>query len=405
MEKDFYTVPINAYIFNPQKENPEEEVRQWALYELLSRYGYRIIELRTEVSVRIGSKPKKADIVIKVDNNNIAVIECKRKNRKDDSASQVKGYAERLGAEYAVWTDGVSYWNVARRVAGNWYQILDLPKRSELGKINYGILIGRTAFMSRFLYWHNSTVPGKYVRAFFSAVQTPANQLGLQAIEGVPEYLSHSFVELFYIAEEVLSPHIEKEPFDQKRLLHRLLDLFLDLRTFYQDVEFHPQYPSNVKGTSLEDSVKMMQSLLSQLEDDPSHSVKVDMGIQKQAALRISFVLSYNRELLKRYEGLISLEAVLVSALDAIMRYIAQYSRQGASDEDLSENQVSDIIRVFEIAYLQPKNMFLPTKNDIDGNENLKKICEIYWSNFLAIYLEQNKRGLFHRISGKYFGY
>jgi hypothetical protein len=403
MEKEFYSVPTNAYILNPQIENPEEEVRQWMLFELLSHYGYKITELFTEVSVRIGSKPKKADIVIKVDGVNKTVIECKRKNRKDNSESQVKGYAHELKAEYVVWTDGFSYWYVARNVAGIWYRILDLPKRHELGMINYGTLLDKTTFISRFLYWYNSSVPAENVQAFFSAVQIPANQLGLSKSAKIPESLSQNFIELLYMAEEILSPTTEKDSFDQRRLVERLLSLLQNLSNFYDEIKFYPLYHHNVKGVRLDDGIQTAKYYLEELEKNPLKPLKVEMGFRKQIALRISNVIGYNRDLIKRYEGLLTIEGVLVNAIDAIMRFISDCGDHGFKD-DLSENQVADIIKVFEIAYLQPMNMSLPIRTDIDGCTKLKEVCGIYWFNHLRFYQEIKKQDIFQKLKMIFLG-
>lgn len=62
--KPFYEVSPQAYLFNKNHETPEEKVRQWALFELLSTYGICINNIDVERQVKVGTRNHRADIVI-----------------------------------------------------------------------------------------------------------------------------------------------------------------------------------------------------------------------------------------------------------------------------------------------------------------------------------------------------
>jgi hypothetical protein len=45
--KAYTPIPTNCYLFG-KTDKPEEQVRQWVLFELLGTYGYNISQLKVE---------------------------------------------------------------------------------------------------------------------------------------------------------------------------------------------------------------------------------------------------------------------------------------------------------------------------------------------------------------------
>ncbi|MBD1933689.1 MULTISPECIES: type I restriction enzyme HsdR N-terminal domain-containing protein [Cyanophyceae] len=105
--RPFYEVKPSHYLFNKQ-ETPEEKVRQWILFELLSTYAVPIGNIDVEKPVRVGTRTHRADIVIYQDFIPYIVIECKNQEDKspDQGLDQAISYASCLGAKFAVYTNG-----------------------------------------------------------------------------------------------------------------------------------------------------------------------------------------------------------------------------------------------------------------------------------------------------------
>lgn len=135
MREIFYTVDQKAWLFTVQAEDaergkPEENVRQWCIYELLRSYGVLINNVKIECPVRVGTRTHRADIVVMREDRPYIVIECKsRRTRKHEEAmNQAISYATAsdMNAEFAVYTNGDVWW-VRRRVKDVWVPIPDLP--------------------------------------------------------------------------------------------------------------------------------------------------------------------------------------------------------------------------------------------------------------------------------------
>lgn len=73
--KPYYDVSTEAYLFGKTKEKPEEKVRQWVLFELLSTYGISINSIQVERQVKVGTRTHFADIVILKENTPFVVQE------------------------------------------------------------------------------------------------------------------------------------------------------------------------------------------------------------------------------------------------------------------------------------------------------------------------------------------
>ncbi len=125
--RPFYEVKPSHYLFNKQ-ETPEEKVRQWILFELLSTYTVHIGNIDVEKPVRVGTRTHYADIVIYQAHIPYIVIECKNQEDKspDKGLEQAISYASCLGAKFAVYTNGRD-WKVRRFLDTSWEAVPDLP--------------------------------------------------------------------------------------------------------------------------------------------------------------------------------------------------------------------------------------------------------------------------------------
>src|SRR4051794_36170972 len=85
-----------------RNETAEEYVRQEIEKSLVREYQYPREEIRVEFSIKLGSKPKRADLVIFAEGsphkqeNSWAIIECKSADipptHKDEGVEQLKSY-------------------------------------------------------------------------------------------------------------------------------------------------------------------------------------------------------------------------------------------------------------------------------------------------------------------------
>jgi hypothetical protein len=167
--RPFYEIDKTTYLFS-KSETPEEKIRQWVLFELLSTYGISIQNIRVEVPVKMGSKNFRADIVVMDDSFPYVVIECKEETNEDiDGAlKQSISYANFLSAEFAACTNGV-YWVIKRRVDGKWYPVADVPKMRYTSKEQ--VITSKLWFVHNIepiLYWIYQTVPPNKSGEFFS---------------------------------------------------------------------------------------------------------------------------------------------------------------------------------------------------------------------------------------------
>lgn len=88
---------------------PEEEVRQWFIAQLRDRFGVPMHLMMSEVGLRFGDKPYRADILV-YDRNAapLAVVECKRPDVPLDGKviEQAMRYNSVLGVRFLVLTNG-----------------------------------------------------------------------------------------------------------------------------------------------------------------------------------------------------------------------------------------------------------------------------------------------------------
>lgn len=161
--KPFYEVKPTHYLFNKQ-ETPEEKVRQWVLFELLSTYAVHIGNIEVEKPVKVGTRTHYADIVIYQEHIPHVVIECKNQDNKaqDKSLEQAISYASCLGAKYAVYTNGRD-WIVKRSFDGSWEVVPDLPTyTNSLSTKKLDDFAKNYEKLMPILYWAYTAIPLEY---------------------------------------------------------------------------------------------------------------------------------------------------------------------------------------------------------------------------------------------------
>lgn len=179
--KPFYEVKPEAYLFTKHKETseakvtPEEKIRQWALFELLSTYGISINNIEVERMVKVGTKNHRADIVILRESAPYVVVECKRweNNKIESGVDQAISYADAntIKAKYAVFTNG-DVWIVKRKLRGEWLDVPDISRRiDENYRVELETLIRSMADFKPVLYWLNQEVPKKDAKPYFAKLQ------------------------------------------------------------------------------------------------------------------------------------------------------------------------------------------------------------------------------------------
>ncbi len=174
--KPYYDVQPSAYLFVKNcDEKPEEKVRQWALFELLSTYGILINNIEIEKQVKVGTRNHYADIVILRNSVPYVVIECKKWDAKKNAGGmqQALSYADAntMKAKYAVYTNG-DVWEVKSKIGGNWVSIPELPKKIDgncLVKIDE--LLSSINDFKPVFYWLNQSVPAASAQTYFFCLQ------------------------------------------------------------------------------------------------------------------------------------------------------------------------------------------------------------------------------------------
>lgn len=174
MTRKFYQVNPEAYLFGRSK-SPEEQVRQWVMFELLSTYGVNINDISIEVPVKVGRRIHSADIVIHQSYIPSIVIECKREGENPTKAlDQAISYArsDNIKAEYAVCTDG-QYWLVKRKFRDEWVAVPDIPKRrTHEGLWDMSDFLPAIHYLKPLLHWLHGSVPQEHAPTFFYDLQT-----------------------------------------------------------------------------------------------------------------------------------------------------------------------------------------------------------------------------------------
>jgi Type I restriction enzyme R protein N terminus (HSDR_N) len=374
----FYTVPSNSYLFGKSSERPEEIVRQWALFELMTTYGYSIDNIRVEYPAQVGSKKFPADIVILRDERPYIVIECKRQEIKYSGAwSQVISYADNLSAPFAIWTNGRK-WMVKRKVKGNWCPVEDIPYRQFICEKNLSNHLEDISFLAESLYWHNCSIPSEYVPDFLLSLSFPLTKIESRKLSKAPISLQRSFHHLCYLAIE--TPNVTSDPFAQSELVRRLLLVLENLERFFRYLD----YDGEVGGTSNNYKIDRSRSYLSSYVQSFEQTGKVLKGERSAKEIVIwemMLLLPSIRYLTQVHADLNDHTFTYLAAFEAVGRYIESF--RTSSSGILSEGQVDQIHRIFQETFFSPLGMLLPSKLDPEGTEDLHKFCEHYWENVI----------------------
>ncbi len=113
---------------------PEEKVRQWFIGVLNERMGVPLHMMMSEVSMKLGGKPFRADILVYGrDTAPLMVVECKRQDADVDRAvlEQALKYNLVLDASYIVVTNGQKTFAFRRQGSG-FKQLSSLPMWEEM---------------------------------------------------------------------------------------------------------------------------------------------------------------------------------------------------------------------------------------------------------------------------------
>lgn len=182
MRSTLYHVPGEAWLFTKpmdvsdgSKSEPEEEVRQWCLHELLRSYGVCITNIEIEWPVKVGRRVHRADIVVLRDGHPYIVIECKASGaqKHDEAMRQAISYATAadVDAEFAVYTNGTLWW-VRRRIRGQWVPVSDIPLfRDGSPSIDWRDALLAVDRLAPILFWLDKVVPAKLAPRYFGALQ------------------------------------------------------------------------------------------------------------------------------------------------------------------------------------------------------------------------------------------
>lgn len=179
--RPFYSIPESSFLFG-RKHTPEEEVRQWAIFELLGTYKWPITSLQIEFPVQIGSRDFRADIVVLDNSIPLAVVECKKREHKfsERDFRQAYSYADSVQARFSVLTNG-QMWLTARKIGKGWEPVTDIPKLEQfhLTQTQYDTPSDRlhSLFWSihglqALLYWLYRPIPNDEVRLFANNLHT-----------------------------------------------------------------------------------------------------------------------------------------------------------------------------------------------------------------------------------------
>ena len=133
--------PQTQTIFDPLRKKavaltPEERVRQWFIALLRDEMGVPEHLMMSEVSMKLGDKPLRADIVVfgRGDARPLAVVECKRPDVEltEDVLMQVAGYNFKLDVKYVFITNGRRTLGFLKGEDGALVPLREFPKYAEM---------------------------------------------------------------------------------------------------------------------------------------------------------------------------------------------------------------------------------------------------------------------------------
>lgn len=173
--KPYYDVKPEAYLFGRTPKTPEEKVRQWVLFELLTTYGISINNIEIEKTVKIGTQNRFADIVVLREDQSYVVVECKRweNNKIEAGMDQAISYADvnTMKAKYAVFTNG-DVWLVKKKIQGQWFDVPDISKHIDGDyQVDITDFFRNIDRLKPVFFWFNQGLPKKEACSYFQYLQ------------------------------------------------------------------------------------------------------------------------------------------------------------------------------------------------------------------------------------------
>ncbi len=109
------------------RSTPEEEVRQWIIYQLVHQLGYPINKIAIEKQINYLNKKKRFDILIYGETNPVFLIECKAPHIRLTQATlnQVAEYNFTLKVPFLMISNGVKHLVCKVNVKEKSFQYLD----------------------------------------------------------------------------------------------------------------------------------------------------------------------------------------------------------------------------------------------------------------------------------------
>lgn len=380
----FYNISPEVYLFGKSDSTPEEHVRQWALFELMSAYGYLINNIRIEYPCQIGTKRFPADIVVLRDGRPYVVVECKQEkiDFRDDWA-QVISYAHHLKAEYVVWTNGHE-WRAKRNHKGQWYAAADIPSRtiSNETRLNLADYMENFVELARPLFWVNRSVPIEFAPLFLGSIAFLLSAIRTGKLSKAPKSLQDGYQQLVFLGSEFGSNLLSDGSQIQQGLLSRLEGVLKSFQKFFDILGYDGKVEGLANRYDIEFSRSYIAKLIEEYELTGTLSER-DGNVKETVLWQVMHLASCVRFLAQSHAEMNNHTAAYLAASEAILRYIeeSRYSERAA----LSEGQVDQILSVFQKTLLSPLCLYLPAKLDPYGTFRLQKICQHYWDEYVAI--------------------
>lgn len=132
-------MPAEEKLWDPLRRKyvtatPEEQVRQWFILQLRDVFGVPFHAMRSEVSLHLGSKPFRADIVVYGrDASEVCIVECKRPDvpLNSEVVDQILRYNLVLGVRFLVLINGKLTYIYALN-EGHWEPLKAVPTYKEM---------------------------------------------------------------------------------------------------------------------------------------------------------------------------------------------------------------------------------------------------------------------------------
>lgn len=341
MNRPFYEIDKSAYLFY-QNNKPEEKVRQWVIYELLSSYGININNIKVEEKAKVGSKWYRADVVVYKNHVPYIVIECKKQEDENinEGIKQAISYANFFKAKFVVFTNG-NIWRVKREIKGEWVDFPDIEKQiDERDLDSIEELIWNIEGLKPILYWLHRPVSPVCAQDFLSF---------LQKLFHLRRYLFKSIQSDLVEGTELLLRAMTSSPFD------------------------------SIKESSVYVEEKLYNSFISyQIYFDYRGLGKISLGKPEiyniEEKIRL-FYIAFNKLHIKSLNK--SFEEISFIRLTLSLLIYFQQIRHKQTYIEISEGIVSELYYLIEPICRKKFNVRLPDR--LENLEDLQDSCKSEW--------------------------